>query len=594
MYFQFVFSGHPMPLDRVADRLLEAEVAETVSSPVDGLVRMSPRYGELAKHLTKLERLAALSRELEGGPNLGMLWRHPVLGWIRLRVFIQRILGRTGVPAARGEPVASDDGTDAARTRTELADELDQTQQEIKLSVAKRQAHSAIQHAREQDLYQPAYLESEPYVRLSLRALRYAIEDLDVADEPGQDADVLLLAHRSGVYEVLIPCRLPPGIETDELIPRTQASGVVLDWVEMAEPVLAAAQRSAPEPMRLSGEWLEDTAEGTRWRRFQHEHGTLVDIFHIYLDAIQEVVGFKMRGDAWFCYASTFLTPACCTGERTWRRAHGNELLGIVARHTAYRGLRKNSQPGIAKDSAITAGHSAWVGSASATVISWEDVQDRSQFDSHLWTLLLVEYYLLQNWQIRTLLAELPSAQSDPKSARDLQRRLIHGLGEFYSSDLSYGSAQDIINDLLKEAGVDRMHNHLVARIDQLANLTAAERAEQASTRGLVAAILATAATAVLALPALTQTLDAVRSLPESGVSGWFATPLRGLSNAGEAGAWLAYLVLLGVAGSAWAFTAVRLAFRRRKHRVKTVTWRPLGLDWIGGSVRIERRPPKP
>jgi hypothetical protein len=43
VYFTFVFGSKPLSPHALAERLLVAEIAETVSSPADGEVHMSPR-----------------------------------------------------------------------------------------------------------------------------------------------------------------------------------------------------------------------------------------------------------------------------------------------------------------------------------------------------------------------------------------------------------------------------------------------------------------------------------------------------------------------------------------------------------------------
>lgn len=425
---------------------------------------MSPRYLRLIKQMRTMDRLAVIEREISDRTKLTVFLRHPSLLWQLAKVALrgQTVSAKDGGLGQQDAGSAEsdvDEPTDIAPGDRSVADIVDEAQRDIQEAVAMRQVDSAIQHARERDLYQPAYLDSEPYLRLRLRDIRYSINDDTIVDfGEGQSAAVHLLAHRSGVYQVLIPCRLPRGVDTDKLIPRTIASGVRLRWVEVAEPVLTPFVKHAGQPGdELTGEWLTEAAEGTRWRHFDKDCGTLADVFQIYLAAVEHIIGFEIVGEAWHCYASAFLIPACCPSEKAWRRTHPRELSGLLARHPSYRELRTDPPLGLPRNSAITTDHSSWIGSASATVISWDAHELRTRFDSHLWTLLLVENFLLQNWQIRSMVAELALAQSDDATARALQRRLIHGLGEFYTSNLSFGTAQAIVAELLEGAGTTRI-----------------------------------------------------------------------------------------------------------------------------------------
>src|SRR5215207_8592998 len=102
--------------------------------------------------------------------------------------------------APRGPTTTSRVRTKPEHDDGDLATRMSQIVADINESVAGRQVLNAIQHAREQDMYQPHYLASEPYLRLTLRKLNFGLSSVsDIGEEDdGQSGDPLLLVHRSG------------------------------------------------------------------------------------------------------------------------------------------------------------------------------------------------------------------------------------------------------------------------------------------------------------------------------------------------------------------------------------------------------------
>ncbi|PWR17331.1 hypothetical protein DKT69_00870 [Micromonospora sicca] len=267
VYFTFVFGSVPVSPHIVADRLLAAEVAETVTSPIDGEVRMAPRYRGLVRVIRDAERLAEASRAVTYGQFAGWARKHPLLAArLATSAVNRKVKGAIGRPIDRSDEEDADVDEDVETKMRRLVEE-------VNASVARRQALNAIQHSREKDMYQAAYLESEPYLRLTLRKVNFGLSGFAGQDglAEGQRGDVLLLVHRSGVLQLTMAVRMPQGLSTDQLIPRTIASGVSLGWTEVAEPVMeAASRRGNHDRRRWPGDWLVGLQEGTRWRRFVH------------------------------------------------------------------------------------------------------------------------------------------------------------------------------------------------------------------------------------------------------------------------------------------------------------------------------------
>jgi hypothetical protein len=145
---------------------------------------------------------------------------------------------------------------------------------------------------------------------------------------------------------------------------------------------------------------------------------------------------------------------------------------------------------------------------------------------------------------------------------------------------LAYGSAQEHVARLLKESGAERMHAQMSDRFDQLGAIVAAERAERAASRATAAIVAAFAAAVVLGLPAIDQTLEIVEKIPTEGVAGSLSAPLRAVSELGEQGAYLGYLVLLAVL----FLGIVRYVLPRRRRVLRHS--RRAGEPWPGGQFQ--------
>jgi hypothetical protein len=581
IYFTFTFGSTPLAPNVLAQRLLVAGIAETVSSPVDAEVRMAPRYRQLARVINDAEQVAEVSRAFADARALTWARKHPLLA-ARLAT---SALGQKLKPGTRG-PTDSEEADE--ENERDLAADMDSVVAAINERVAHRQALNAIQRAREHDMYQPAYLEAEPYLRLTLRAVNFGLSGFSGEDEvaEGQRCDVLLLIHRSGVLQLTLAVRMPEGITSTDLIPRTIAAGVRLSWTEVAEPIMEAASRgTGARSSEWPGKWSSEMLEGTRWRKFLHpDPVSLVDLFRLYHDAISHLSDVDF-GDDWLCYPVVCIDHlGCCHSETTWIREHRDELAGILLRYEAYGQLRGSAKKRLPKDRSISTDHSVWHSSASTTVVSW--TRQPKRFDDHLWTVLLAENFLLQLWQLRALDQSIQSASTDPtaKTARALQRRLIFGLEEFHRSSLTYGDAQETVAQLLQESGADRTHALMIDRLEQLGAIDAAERAERSATRALAAAVGAFAAVVIFGLPAIDQTLTLVKEIPKDGVVGFMTSPLRGVANLGLVGSYACYIALLAVLLT----SLISYSLPKRSPRHQRI--RHAGYPWPGGTITVVRR----
>lgn len=335
VYFQYVFSITPANINHIAEKLLKSGLAETVSSPKDGEVRISNRFAPIN---TDIQHIIFDYYLYNSGAS--KIWVARQYPWKTVYSLTRRLI--KSVSSALNSIFGPSRRETAERiAHQETGDDETTAYDRLRESIAQLQVIPAIQHTIETDLYQPGYLQGEPYLRLSLRAAH--IELGRKGQQPlGIASEIQLLIHRSGVVQLLLPCRLPDPIDTDDLISHMTSTGVRIASVEVAEEVAnlyALSQRSKVN--QLSGVLRDELSEGTRWRRFEMDGDELTNVFDLYQGAILQALGAELTGNLWYCYSSTFVTPTCCDSEADWMSAHTAELRGILTRHRSYRNYRR-------------------------------------------------------------------------------------------------------------------------------------------------------------------------------------------------------------------------------------------------------------
>ena len=206
VHYIFTWStAGPINIRNIASKLLDAGIAETTSSPAYPEVRISPRLAKLGKLIRDLERVKTLYNVHTRFDLIKWMARHPLL---TARIWRLR----------RSHQVSASDAQPGGETGfAEIAEQ-------IKQIVWGAQATNAVQQAIESDLYSPAYLSNEPYLRLTLHGFACW---LDITDggiprkagdtSGGVQAEVLLLIHQSGCIQLTVVLRLPDNLPADAL-----------------------------------------------------------------------------------------------------------------------------------------------------------------------------------------------------------------------------------------------------------------------------------------------------------------------------------------------------------------------------------------
>jgi hypothetical protein len=586
IYYVFSFAMEkPLDIRTAANALLRAEVAETVASPAEDGVRVAPRYGDLVKLRARAISLNDTQKMIKEGRYLAFARKHPfyfaqAVAWA-VKSAISRIVGRASHPSE----------ADLAESPAEdVGDEVDNaaTVRMIEESVAHAQAANAVQQAIEAQILRPAYLEEEPYLRLTLRDSThwFAIKD-DGVERPkgsfddGTTCEALLLLHRSGVVQLIFVLEPPRNLIVDEFIAFAAGGGQTISASEICEPVLRnAANKAEKMDKNWLGAWISEVREGTRWRRMEFDEPTSVaQLFGLYRSAIEKIIGVASFPE-WQCYPALFINKvACCSDEETWLSGHSRELVSLAGGGVPHTLLRSNVVAKLLpKNSSIRTDDSLYALPSRTVRINWgtEDLD----FSEHMWTIVVVENALLQFWQLRALNDRLLASEGD-EDVRALQREAIFGLQEVRSSSLMFGTANDIVEELLNGWQASKLQQRIADSLEQLHQLVTAREARGASRRANFFAASAVLAAIAFGLPALSQSLDIVKKLPQDGLFGVIAAPLRAIGNEPGAAAWKAYVVLVAFILLISVSSVARRLFNRRRLRRRPSR---LGMEWPHGT----------
>ncbi|GLP71126.1 hypothetical protein TUSST3_77460 [Streptomyces sp. TUS-ST3] len=576
IYFIYSFdAAHPIDIRKAANRLLKAEIAETVVSPRDGEVRVAHRYQSLVRLMNHSNAIREISEALE---------QHRLLRWaIRHPIWAMRIFAGSGSRRSR----ATDESADST-----ISQRIEENVAFIQRAVAEYQSVNAIQHHIERDLLRIPYLVSEPYLRLRLRSAGQWLVRMNGGGvrppgnlDEGIRADVLLLIHRSGVMQLTVALRMPDNITVEQYREMAFGSSNVVSASRISEPVLKAAYGRRAQRY-LTGEWEPDTEEGVRWRLTQHgDLASVSDLFELYYEAIINAIKGETSGD-WFCYPAVFFDKVeCCDSETSFKGAHEDELKNAIARSVDVSEIRPEAMADmIPEDCSLTRHTSLYCNMASSLEVRWPGSRE-GEFAQHLQRLVIFESALLQYWQIRLLDRRVGVTNGRVSQVREIQREAIFGLREYRDSSISFGTAIDLADRLLKEWRADRLYSLVLESIDQLQQLVVAAESEKSARRANVLAGTALIVAIFLGLPAINDTLDIAQDVKMGGFLGIFLEPFHALASRGEEGTWIGYLMFL----SAVLACLLALKFKRGRPRAWRRRRRP-GIAWPLGTVRIERR----
>ncbi|MEU8046701.1 hypothetical protein AB0B71_21455 [Micromonospora echinofusca] len=572
-YFVFNFCAKkPFDIHKAADRLLRAGIAETVASPADGEVRVAHRYRDLFDLWQKAHTIAEVKALLDEGDYRGIARRHPSWAARLARAVITSKIRRA---SESSEDFVEDD-----------SDPLSEAIQLIENGVTQVQTINAIQQDIERKIFRPAYLDNEPYLRLTLRAtvqwlaLLNGGERREAADlSQGQVANALLLMHRSGVIQITIAVRLPEKLSGKDFRTAIFGGSPLFLSSEIPEPLIVHAAQGRHERNERAwlGEWLPDTKEGVRWRRMTFEEpSTAAHLFTLYQDAIRNVTGVELF-DEWQCHPVVCIDAVgCCASEERWLAMHPAELAALSSGGVEPERLRESAITALCPtERSLVKDHSLFTSPAKTIRIDWANKSADITFSDHLWTIVVIESALVQYWQLRALENRLSESQIAGADIQSLQQEAIYGLQEFRQSSFLFGTATDIADDLLRGWRAERLHQRILEALNQLQQLVATGETKRAGLRSNTFAAAAVIAALAFGLPAVNDTLGIIKTIPSDGPFGLAAEPVKALADQGNLGAWKGYISLLSLATVA---TLVLLLLKRRKPSRRQA--RQAGMEW--------------
>jgi len=320
-FFTFAFDvGRDVNYRAIAQRLLDSGIAETIVSPVDGLVRVSRRYKDINKMRAHLEALRDASEYLDGERTFRSLSWRAVLELLKALV----AAGVKRWPRLRrGSSIVADD-----EDNPEL--DLSEAVRDVERGVQSAQVVAALQYAVDQKVLSPSYLAGEPYLRLELRPVRlgqFMREEMDFGGDEQSDHEVLLLLHKSGIALLTMSISLPVAMPLDLARRFFNAGTLRTTRHSVSEAVLRPYGRyHGANERAYKGHWAGEVT-GTRWRDFKTEDGVLADLFELYRTAIVHVSRVTNLDQAWLCYPTAFIENIhCCRTRAEWLKNHRHEL----------------------------------------------------------------------------------------------------------------------------------------------------------------------------------------------------------------------------------------------------------------------------
>ncbi|TRV73326.1 hypothetical protein FKN01_27525 [Streptomyces sp. 130] len=555
----------------VANKLLKKEIAETACLPGDTEVSLSPRFSDIARLMETVERWHSFSSAVRRGRRIRWAMRHVTHAVRHPRITLFADSGDLEESLAR----------------------MNESSNMLTGAVVGVQFTNAVQSAVERDLYRPGYLHDEPYIRLHLRGVRVWLSILAGGEARSQSdnsnpqwVEVTALIHKSGVVQFTFAVDFPDNLTAEDFTKMQFGASPIIASVELPEAVLTQTKGWSDLALSLPGEWVHQVRAGTRWRRvFFPEAISLTEIFELYLEAFSSAASVG-TGTDWMCHPCCFVEEiACCSDESTFRETHPEEFAYMVTRHRTQRrgGGRGDSMNSIMPpDTSLSMDCSVFMGGDKGLIVNWPGFGRSNGYASHLNHILVAESALLQFWQIREINWRIVNSTGSLRSIASVQEDAIFGLREYRESPLLYGTAVDVAKYLLEKWRADSLYGYAIESLDQLQQFVSTAESQRAANRANALAAAAVLATAVLGMPAIDETFTAITEIPDSGVAGWTAGPLKGIAESGSAGVWFAYLVLLSVV----AIIAV-MRQRRRVRRIKGKRRKKVGIVWPLGSLRV-------
>ncbi|UCN16342.1 hypothetical protein LFM56_08670 [Cellulomonas iranensis] len=497
---------------------MKAQIAETGVWPGGGDIRVSPRYQQLRRARRDAEVYSKLTRTMaDERATFAWMRANP---WHALRMLFTIIRANVSRRLGWRDGVSDVDGESSENA----AESLSAAMNLIDRGVAAQRQMVGAQAVVDRGFYRPAYLQSNPFVRLELKGFKYKprhAADTTKGETFDSDATVTLVVHNSGVCLLTFILPLGDGLSTQDLLGYGQSRTCLLTETSVAESVLRyTVPKSVIRDDAFEGEWEREIRLGTRWRRAEWADPIeLTELYHLYSRAIRLASGQKRAGDEYLCYTLTCVDRIACTckSERSWMRKHRLDATAVILRTpSADKARTRALDELIPPNQALTKDHSLFLSVGNGLRIVWARGEgSRYDVNGHMWVKALLDHVLMQFGQL-ALLERLFEDRRDVVALRRTQRIAIGGLQEFRRSSMVFGTAITSAQALLDAMGVPRLHERLLERLGVLQQSVDARAAARAARRDIFISALGTLLAAVLGLGGIKEALSVVQAGPDS------------------------------------------------------------------------------
>ena len=270
-------------------------------------------------------------------------------------------------------------------------------------------------------------------------------------------------------------------------------------------------------------------SSGINWAKYEasgNKKVTLSDVFELYQAAIISVIQNKkpsephepwswVRSTTWLAYPVIFIgniIPQIQDYE-TLKEKYPKELAGLIMRNPRWQHLKDSIVKDIIdSDLSITENYSLFIGSGHSLIIYYKSLRDKivenskGEFPSPEWasdyfnSSVVIDILLIQRWILNIFNEKSKTIHFNLKLLSKIKREILLGLEEYNGIVLSYGSAQDIINQRKIEMGTVALYDNLKQKIEILENLINIEESNKRAQLDLLLKSSAFFATAVFGL----------------------------------------------------------------------------------------------
>ena len=533
IFYNFLFDlGDFVDPTKAARALLKQDFALSAANYYNNDVEVAERFKDLANLRTKAQDLSKVCKLIEENNYIEIgkwIIKQPrMASELCYNIVKLHIKGRKEIPEKSCKH--------ESKSTENIVSFIDD-------SMVKIQWIEALERDIDRSLFAPQYIQEIPFVRVGLQPFFILL------DKEKMDIDVEVLIHRTGVA-ILRFYVIFKGLKTLDDITKLKIQTLSFESLEIAQQLT----EFMTGPMRPPYE--NRYSSGVNWARYEalgDHRGTFSDVFELYQAAIISVIQNKkpsksdepwswLRSSTWLAYPIIFIGNVIppIQNYETFKEKYPKELAGLIIRSPLWRSLKDNIVKDIINsDLSITEGYSLFIESSHSLVIYYKITRDKlversnGKFPSPEWlstylnTSVVIDILLIQRWVLNVFNDKTKTIPSNLKFLNKIKKEILLGLEEYHGITLSYGSAQDIINQRKTKMGTDAQYNNLKQKMDTLEKLIGIEESNKRAQLDVLLKFGALFATAMFGLVGAWRMVEIIvewNSMIISAPDGWMGT----------------------------------------------------------------------